>query len=59
MVEVGGRPIILHVMDIYSHWGFRDFIVAGGYKCMSIKAFFHNFHLVHRRLRRWTWGAVR
>ena len=32
-------------MDIYSHWGFRDFIVAGGYKCMSIKAFFHNFHL--------------
>ena len=45
MVEVGGRPIILHVMDIYSHWGFRDFIVAGGYKCMSIKAFFHNFHL--------------
>lgn len=45
MVEIGGRPIILHVMDIYSQWGFRDFIVAGGYKCMSIKAFFHNFHL--------------
>ncbi|BDA82945.1 glucose-1-phosphate cytidylyltransferase [Aureimonas sp. SA4125] len=45
MVEIGGRPIIMHVMDIYSHWGFHDFIVAGGYKCMSIKAFFHNFHL--------------
>ncbi|MBO0663024.1 glucose-1-phosphate cytidylyltransferase [Jiella sp. MQZ9-1] len=45
MVEIGGRPIIMHVMDIYSHWGFCDFIVAGGYKCMSIKAFFQNFHL--------------
>ena len=47
MVEVGGKPIILHVMDIYSHFGFHDFIVAGGYKCMSIKAFFHNFHLTN------------
>ena len=45
MVEIGGKPIILHVMDIYSHWGHRDFVVAGGYKCMSIKSFFHNFHL--------------
>jgi glucose-1-phosphate cytidylyltransferase len=45
MVEIGGQPIIMHVMDIYSHWGFRDFVVAGGYKCMSIKAFFQNFHL--------------
>ena len=27
MVEVGGKPIILHVMDIYSHWGFNDFVV--------------------------------
>ena len=41
------KPIILHVMDIYSHWGFHDFVVAGGYKCMSIKAFFHNFHLTN------------
>ena len=45
MVEVGGKPIILHVMDIYSHWGFHDFVVAGGYKCMMIKAFFQSFHL--------------
>lgn len=45
MVEIGGKPIIMHVMDIYSRWGFRDFIVAGGYKCLSIKAFFQNFHL--------------
>lgn len=45
MVEVGGRPIILHVMDIYSHFGIRDFVVAGGYKCIMLKNFFHSFHL--------------
>ena len=43
--RMSGKPIILHVMDIYSRFGFRDFIVAGGYKCMMIKSYFHNFHL--------------
>lgn len=47
MVEVGGRPIILHVMDIYSHWGFTDFIVACGYKSMMMKVFFHGLHLMN------------
>lgn len=42
MVEVAGRPIILHVMDIYDHWGFSDFIVACGYKSMAMKKFFHD-----------------
>lgn len=46
MVEVSGRPIMLHVMDIYSHWGHHDFIVACGYKCMLIKSFFHELHLM-------------
>lgn len=46
MVEVAGRPIILHVMDVYDHWGFTDFIVACGYKAMSIKTFFHELHLM-------------
>ena len=45
MVEVGGRPIIQHVMDIYAHWSYRDFIVACGYKSVVIKRFFHDFHL--------------
>jgi glucose-1-phosphate cytidylyltransferase len=45
MVEIGGRPILLHVMDIYSHWGFRDFIVAAGYKSIVIKRFFNDFPL--------------
>ena len=47
MVEVGGRPIILHVMDIYSHWGHRDFIVACGYKCMVMKKFFHDIYFMN------------
>ncbi len=46
MVEIGGRPIIVHVMDIYSRWNFTDFIVAGGYKSFIIKQFFCNFRLM-------------
>ena len=46
MVEVAGRPIMLHVMDIYSHWGQHDFIVACGYKCMLMKSFFQNLPLM-------------
>jgi glucose-1-phosphate cytidylyltransferase len=47
MVEVGGRPIILHVMDIYSQWGHHDFIVACGFKAMMMKAFFQGLHLLN------------
>ena len=32
MVEIGGRPILWHIMMIYSHFGYKDFIVALGYK---------------------------
>ncbi|KRA83597.1 glucose-1-phosphate cytidylyltransferase [Altererythrobacter sp. Root672] len=46
MVEVAGRPIMLHVMDIYDHWGHADFIVACGYKALSIKSFFQGLHLM-------------
>ncbi len=46
MVEVGGRPIIARVMDIYSHFGHRDFVVAAGYKALLIKQFFANYHLI-------------
>ncbi|MEL7491737.1 MAG: glucose-1-phosphate cytidylyltransferase [Pseudomonadota bacterium] len=47
MVEVGGRPIILHVMDIYRHWGQKDFIVACGYKSLLIKRFFRDLPLMN------------
>jgi glucose-1-phosphate cytidylyltransferase len=46
MVEVAGKPIILHVMDIYNYWGFKDFIVACGYKSMLMKTFFHNLYFM-------------
>lgn len=47
MVEVGGKPIILHVMDIYSHFGHRDFIVACGYKSLVMKKFFHDLYFLN------------
>lgn len=47
MVEVGGRPVILHVMDIYSRWNHTDFIVACGFKAMQMKAFFQGLHLLN------------
>lgn len=47
MVEVGGRPIILHVMDIYSHFDHHDFIVACGYKSLVMKKFFHDLHFLN------------
>ncbi|MFN8554536.1 MAG: sugar phosphate nucleotidyltransferase [Candidatus Obscuribacterales bacterium] len=40
MVEVGGRPIIWHIMNIYGHYGFKEFIVALGYKGEVIKSYF-------------------
>jgi len=45
MVEIGGRPIIWHIMKIYSHYGYNDFIVCLGYKGYVIKEFFSNYHL--------------
>lgn len=42
MIEVGGKPILWHIMKIYAHWGFRDFIIALGYKGNLIKDYFIN-----------------
>jgi len=47
MVEIGGRPILWHIMKIYSHFGFNDFIVCLGYKGYLIKEYFVNF-VLHR-----------
>lgn len=43
MVEVGGRPILWHIMKIYAHYGFTDFVVIGGYKVEVIKDYFLNY----------------
>jgi len=45
MVEIGGKPIIWHIMKHYSHYGFNDFIVCLGYKGYVIKEFFANLFL--------------
>ncbi len=47
MVEVGNLPIIIHVMDIYAHWGHNDFIVACGYKSLVMKKFFHDLYFMN------------
>ena len=45
MVEIGGRPILWHIMKIYSHYGFNDFVVCLGYKGYLIKEYFINYFL--------------
>jgi len=45
MVEIGGRPILWHIMKIYSHYGINDFVVCLGYKGYVIKEYFANYFL--------------
>src|SRR6201747_656962 len=45
MVEIGGMPILWHIMKIYSTYGFNDFVVCLGYKGYVIKEFFSNYFL--------------
>lgn len=45
MVELGGMPILLHIMKIYSHYGFNDFVILAGYKQHVIKEYFANYFL--------------
>lgn len=45
MVEIGGYPILWHIMSLYACHGFRDFIVACGYKAEVIKSYFHNYSI--------------
>ncbi len=45
MVEIGGKPMLWHIMHIYAQYGFKDFLVACGYKGEIIKEYFHNFFI--------------
>jgi len=47
MVEIGGRPMLWHIMSIYSAHGFKEFVIACGYKGEVIKEYFANFCLRH------------
>ena len=45
MVEIGGKPILWHIMKIYSSYGFNEFVILLGYKGYIIKEFFYNYFL--------------
>lgn len=45
MVEIGEKPILWHIMKIYSHYGINDFILCLGYKGYKIKEYFSNYYL--------------
>ncbi len=45
MVEIGTRPIIWHIMKIYSHYGINDFVICLGYKGYMLKEYFFNYSL--------------
>ena len=45
MIEIGGKPILWHILKIYSHHGVNDFIICCGYKGYLIKEYFANYFL--------------
>ena len=45
MIEIGGQPILWHIMKIYSHYGYNDFIICLGYKGHMIKEYFADYYL--------------
>ena len=66
MVEIGGKPILWHIMKIYSAHGVNDFVICLGYKGYVIKEYFANYflhivrrHLRHRATTRWRSTSAR
>jgi len=51
MVEIGPEPILWHIMKHYGHYGYRDFVIALGYKGDFIRRYFTEFHLLNSDLR--------
>lgn len=51
MVEIGGKPILWHIMNIYSAYGYEDFVVALGYKGNVIKEYFLNYRAINSDLK--------
>jgi glucose-1-phosphate cytidylyltransferase len=47
LVEIGGRPILWHIMKIYAHFGFRDFVLCLGYRGNMIKEHFLNYEAMN------------
>ena len=47
MIEIGGKPILWHIMKIYAAYGSNEFVIAAGYKAEIIKAYFLNFYAIN------------
>jgi len=47
MIEIGGKPILWHIMKIYAHYGFKDFLLCLGYKGQMIKQYFINYEIMN------------
>ena len=50
MVEIGGKPILWHVMKIYAAHGIKDFIICAGYRGYCIKEYFMNYYIIAKKL---------
>jgi len=50
MVEIGGRPILWHIMKAYAHHGFNEFVIALGYKGEVIKKYFRDYYALDRNM---------
>ena len=50
MVEIGGKPILWHILNIYSAYGFNEFVLALGFKAEHIKEYFLNFYALNNDL---------
>src|SRR5262245_21562303 len=51
MVEIGSKPILWHIMKIYSHYGFTDFVLCLGYKGDYIRQYFLNYRAMNSDVR--------
>jgi len=47
LIQIGGKPIVWHIMKIYAHYGFTDFVLALGYKQEEFKEYFRHFHEIN------------
>ena len=47
MIQIGGKPILWHIMKIYAHYGFNEFVIALGVKGDIIKNYFYNYTMLN------------
>lgn len=47
LIEIGGKPMLWHIMKIYAHHGYKDFVLCLGYKGEMIKSYFLDYHLMN------------